>query len=84
MIEDLKICVSDRYMSGLDIFEVRIKTQGGHGAMTVTHVRAADIVQAAAIMRRYCENVHARYVGVFPFCVADPSVLDDVSTPETK
>ncbi len=59
-----------------EIFELRLKLQSGHGEMTTTHVRALDLAQATAIGRRYAALHDARFIAVYPFVVADASILD--------
>jgi hypothetical protein len=74
---DMPTVLSDRFLIGLDLYEARIKLQSGHGGVTVTHVRARDLEQAAAIAKRYCDLHGARFIGVYQFVVADASILDE-------
>lgn len=78
---DLPIHVSDALLPGnFETFELRMKLGSGHGAMTIVHVRAGDLPQAGEVGRKWCALHGARFIGVYPICVADTSILDEPAT----
>lgn len=81
ILTEFPIHVSDSLLPGsFEIFELRLKFNDGHGAMSITHLRAGDRNQAVEVGHKYCKIHGAKFIGTYPFCVADPSILDEPTT----